>query len=293
MRNFVFWTVFCLTALLLGAPMVRADGGPAPAIGQGAPGVSISAPPAVIPTAEYTVYRTRDHITLDGVLDEDSWRRAVPTPSWMILDGKTPATNITQAKILWDDERLYIGINVADTDVRASYTERDDPIYKEDCVEFFVMEQLRKEKYPGFLEYEINAKGGLFDAYDLGPLEAVAAWDSKGWRVAVKVDGTLNDSHDTDKGWTVEMSIPFFDLYGTSYRTELQAFQDKGNIQFAPKPGDRWRANFYRVKHFGRRRYEYIGWSPTLLNGFHVPARFGTLIFSDSKASATPDAPPK
>ena len=41
---------------------------------------------------------------------------------------------------------------------------------------------------------------GLFSARELG---------NAGLRVAVRVDGTLNDPTDEDRGWTVEIALPW------------------------------------------------------------------------------------
>lgn len=244
----------------------------------------------IVPLAEYTVQRTRGAITIDGVLDEKSWKNATPTQEWRFLDGVTKATFATTAKMLWDDDCLYLAFSIADTNVRAKRTQRDDDVFNEDCVEFFIMEQNRKDQYHHFLEYEVSPNNTQFDAYNLAPLEGIVNWDSKGWRSAVKVDGTLNNSSDTDKGWTVEMAIPFFDLYGSPFRTaEVAKAMTRENKQYHPNPGDRWRANLYRISRVNKR-HEWMAWSPTLSTGFHFPERFGTLVFSREPAGSQKDS---
>lgn len=248
---------------------------------------------SAVPMPEYTVYRTAGPITLDGVLDEESWKKAPPTASWTLTRDGGAATHHTEARVLWDDKQLYIAITVADTDVRATRTERDDDIFGEDCVEFFIMEQHNKDVVKGYLEYEINALGTQFDGFVLAPLRTIAGWDSKGWRSAVKVDGKINDPTVVDKGWTVEMLIPFFDLYGTPFLNEKRSNEYYPELKYTPQPGSRWRANFYRIKHIEGKE-EFIAWSPTLRGGFHRPDRFGTLIFSDKvvgTAEAIADPP--
>ena len=42
---------------------------------------------------------------------------------------------------------------------------------------------------------------------DGGP--AIDAWDIRGLRTGVEVDGTLNDPLDEDRGWSVEIAIPW------------------------------------------------------------------------------------
>jgi hypothetical protein len=60
----------------------------------------------------------------------------------------------------------------------------------------------------------------------------------------------------------VEVRIPFVDLKRTT-----------------PKPGEVWRANFYRFNRDTGQPPELLSWSPTIWPGFHQPARFGHLIF--------------
>jgi hypothetical protein len=56
-------------------------------------------------------------------------------------------------------------------------------------------------------------------------------------------------------------------------------FSQIGREGRAPLDGERWRANFYRIDRAGAG--EFSCWSPTLVPNFHVPARFGNLVFSD------------
>ena len=55
----------------------------------------------------------------------------------------------------------------------------------------------------------------------------------------MKIDGTLNDPRDKDKGWTVEIKWPWKGL------TELV---NAKKTPLAPKDGDQWRINFSRVE---------------------------------------------
>jgi len=240
-------------------------------------------PPIVLP--EYSVRRTLGAVKIDGVLDEESWRKAVSTGP--ITSYYTPnSPRVTEAKLLWDDTQLYLAITCLDTDVRGTRTAHDSDVFAEDCVELFIMEQRFKDKYQHFLEYEINALGSTTDAYNVGEYEGIAGWESKGWKCAVKVDGTINDKRDIDKGWTVEMSIPFFDFYGNLYQTEALArkYLGKSFPQCTPNPGDRWRANIHRIKYLEKSN-EYFAWSPNRRpKGFHDPERFGTLVFSAQSA---------
>jgi len=122
-------------------------------------------------------------------------------------------------------------------------------------------------------------------------------WNVEGLRSAVKIQGTLNDPSDTDKGWTVEMAVPFKAL---GYEI--------GNNR---KPGDgtSWRINFSRVEwdtkvvngkyvklqdNTGRNLPEHNWvWSPQGVINMHFPERWGYIKFSktgDDKAFELPYA---
>jgi hypothetical protein len=79
---------------------------------------------------------------------------------------------------------------------------------------------------------------------------------------AVRVDGSVQNSTDRDRRWTVEVRIPFADLKVST-----------------PRPGDVWRGSFYRFNRDHDGEPEALSWSPTIWPGFHQPARFGYLRF--------------
>ncbi|MDA1186080.1 MAG: hypothetical protein O2930_15755, partial [Acidobacteria bacterium] len=61
---------------------------------------------------------TDERISLDGVLDEAAWQRAVPASDFIQQDpvlGGTP-TERTEVRILFDGERLYMGVTCFDSE---------------------------------------------------------------------------------------------------------------------------------------------------------------------------------
>ena len=108
----------------------------------------------------------------------------------------------------------------------------------------------------------------LFDASFIGgPRQGMdLSWSSHA-RHAVHVDGTLNDARDVDRGWTVELAIPFSSLTGM------------------PKPrpavGDRWKFNLYRLRQGPGQPNEAQAYSPPMRGDFHALDRFATLRFEN------------
>ena len=90
-----------------------------------------------------------------------------------------------------------------------------------------------------YYEIEINALNTIWDLFLTKPYRelnslAINDWNITGLKSAIGINGTLNNPNDTDKGWIVEMAIPW-SAFKTSY------FQDV-------VPGDKyWRVNFSRV----------------------------------------------
>jgi hypothetical protein len=99
-------------------------------------------------------------------------------------------------------------------------------------------------------------------------LAPLIAWSSAGWKTAVRVDGTVADRGDRDRGWTCEMAIPLSDL--------APAYDQ-------PRPGATWRVNFYRIDRPDRKDankdIRFSAWSPTR-RSYHEPDRFGFLTFA-------------
>ena len=99
----------------------------------------------------------------------------------------------------------------------------------------------------------------VIDVTNNGPSTAVGATMT----FAVQVDGSVQNSSDRDRRWTVEVRIPFVDLKART-----------------PGRGDVWRGNFYRYNRDHDGEAEQLSWSPTIWPGFHQPTRFGYLRFS-------------
>ena len=143
----------------------------------------------------------------------------------------------------------------------------DLKFWEEEVVEFFVT----RGELTRYYELQWNPLGGEFDAIIRNTLdergvsrkfEGDWSYTAAGMRSAVKVRGTVGKSDDRDESWQVEVTIPFADLGGA-----------------APKPGEVWRANFYRFNRGVGHPVEMLSWSAPILNGFHQPSRFGFLEF--------------
>jgi hypothetical protein len=231
------------------------------------------------PAKKLTVRRATGPIKLDGKLDEPDWAQA--TASSPFVDNATGAAapHKTQAKILYDDNNLYLGYTVEDPDITADITQHDGKLYTQDVVELMVDADGDGQTYE---EFEVSPTNVTFDTY-LPTYRAnsndpsLNDWES-GMKSAAVIDGTANDPSDTDKGYTVEAAIP------------LAAFKGKQTkpLRIPPIPGDHWRANLYQLDLGKGQPLEGYAWSPTMVPDFHALAQFGELDFADANGVVPP-----
>ena len=216
----------------------------------------------LIPRME--VHRTASKITIDGKLDDAAWKDATTVEFVFPWDFQTGAKQKTVARMLWDDENLYVGYDAEDADVVAHYDKRDDPTYKDDAVELFIYPGKNRNLYYGL---EMNARGTLYDYFYSFPQLLIKRFDMTGVQLATYVRGTLNMTSDKDQGWSLEVAIPW------------KNFEELGN-GLMPKPGDVWRANLNRWDGTEpNRRLSQWSDSGLLKANPHWPERFGEIVF--------------
>ena len=93
--------------------------------------------------------------------EEGPWREASLISDFMQVDGRTQPTIKTQARLLWDDQALYVAFDCEDRNIWGNYTEHNDPIYDEEIVELFLDPWGHGKKY---FEFEISPRGVVFAA---------------------------------------------------------------------------------------------------------------------------------
>ncbi len=230
----------------------------------------------------YVCYRAAEPLVIDGHLTEPSWKRAPWTDLFIDIEGlRRPLPRFaTRAVMLWDDDYFYFGADLEEPHVWGTLTARDSVICNDNDFEIFIDPDGDGEQY---MEFEINPLNTVWDlylpkAYNKGG-QADVDWDFVGIRHAVQIDGTLNCSDDTDRGWTVEVAIPWTSM------------ADHALTACPPRPGDQWRVNFSRVEwefdrtKGGYRRREGVAcdnwvWSPQGEVNMHIPEMWGVVQFS-------------
>jgi hypothetical protein len=194
----------------------------------------------------------------------------------------------TRVKMLWDDSNLYIAADIAGPHLWAEMTRHDSPLYQENAFEFFIDPDGDNHEY---YEFEINARNTTWDLFLPRPYRdggrALSDWEILGLQSAVHLDGTLNDPSDVDRGWTLELAVPWFALGEQARRAS------------PPHAGDQWRMNFTRVEtpldvQAGRYRKverpsRVFSWARQYVMDIHRPETWGYVQFEAVPRAFEPD----
>ena len=230
----------------------------------------------------YVASRAAAAVQIDGRLTDPAWAQATWSAPFIDIEGgvKPRPTWPTRVKMLWDDEFFYVGAEITEPHLWATYTKHDSVIFHENDFEVFLDAEGDNREY---YEFEINALGTYWDLRLPKPYrdggKAVDGWEIPGLKSAVHLEGTLNDPRDTDRWWSVELAFPWAVLKEYTRRPA------------PPRDGDQWRVNFSRVqwdiepsgggyrKLPNRPEHNWV-WSPQGAIDMHRPELWGYVQFS-------------
>jgi hypothetical protein len=210
-----------------------------------------------------TVASTADfELTGDG--SAPAWERAAWVPLQRLGEGGLDYE--TRVQLLYSSTGLYVLMDGSDARITATMNEDFLDLWNEDVFEVFLWTD---EAYPVYFEYEISPLG-----YELPILIPNFQGEFLGWRPwhyegerrtrrATSALGGPREPGASITGWRAEVFIPWALL--------------KPLKGVPPRPGSRWRANFYRIDHDSKPPTAWA-WAP-VGGTFHEFRRFGILRF--------------
>jgi hypothetical protein len=195
--------------------------------------------------------RTEEPIVIDGRLDEPVWERAEMATGFIQSFPATgaPATERTVARVVYDDENLYIGAVCYDSEPDRIFTlslRQDFESHNSDVFGITLDTFLDRRNAFMFL---INPGGALWEAQNFND----SRHTDVAWEGIVELKTLIHD-----EGWNVEFAIPL------------------STLRFDPgQPTQSWGLNFLRRV---RRKNEDAYWAPLdKRNRLHRMSRAGTL----------------
>lgn len=236
------------------------------------------------PPRTMVVHRALAPLQIDGVADEESWGKTPYSEEFVDIEGVKKPKYPTRVRMLWDENYLYFHAELEEPHVWGSLKQRDTVIFHNNDFEIFLDPDGDTHNY---YEFEINALGTVWDLFLAKPYReggpVLNHWDIAGLKTAVSVQGSLNDPTDLDRGWSVEVAMPWAVLKEASGSNDLPI-------------GRFWRINFSRVNWefelrdgtYARKRgadgkllpeYNWV-WSPQGAIDMHRPEHWGYVYFS-------------
>lgn len=183
------------------------------------PSAAFAAAPDSIPEADETAairaVRIAEPIRIDGRMDDAAWERALPVTDFTQIDPDegAPATERTEARILFDDAALYVGVRLWDRGEISSRLGRRDMPIAGDSDWLGVMLDSDHDRQTAF-GFDVNPHGVKRDLIKTVNRDD-NSWDAV-WEVATTID---------EEGWTAEMRIPFSQLRFNSEDQQVWGIQ--------------------------------------------------------------------
>jgi Carbohydrate-binding family 9 len=216
----------------------------------------------------YSVTMLKKPMKIDGNWNKEQWLSVKPVELTNYMGKIPPFRPVVQAKMMYDEENLYVIFQVNDRYVRSVIEEYNGPVSTEACVEFFFSPDTSlPDRY---FNLEINAGGTPLMGYHNFPQKESQTFsieDLQKIEIAHSLPKKVDPEIDIPVTWTIEYRLPFSVLEKFSHITH-------------PKPGVTWRANFYKTASKSSNPH-YITWSivDNPVPNFHLPRFFGQLKF--------------
>ena len=175
--------------------------------------------------------RIDEKMTIDGVLDEAAWTKAIPATDFTQTEPVYPnePSQKTEVRILYNDRGVYVGAMMYDDEPEKILKELSPRDQRGNTDWFGVAFDTYQDGQNGF-DFIVTASGVQNDK-KFSINEEGGNWDGI-WESEVVI---------SDQGWSVEMFIPYLSL------------------RFPSKEVQEWNINFGREI---RRHREQVFWNP-------------------------------
>ncbi|MGV3561124.1 carbohydrate-binding family 9-like protein [Larkinella arboricola] len=260
---------------------------------------------------DYTAQKIRQTLEINGDLTKSVWQSATWSHRFVDMVTAAPGLYDTRTAVLWNDTHLYVAFRAEEPFLEAQLTQRDSTIFLENDLEllidggdcYYELEvNARNTIYEVFFIWrDAYQPGGRFDVplFDVhhpqtltfagnfdrhdqtfwygthprGVRWAFLNYDLPGLQTAVQLDGTLNDHTDIDRGWSLEIAIPWQSLTWLA-----------GGRSLPPQRGDIWKmflGRFQKIPVSGTVANQAMVLTPHGVYDTHQPERWSEIVFED------------
>ncbi len=246
-------------------------------------------------TQRFPCKRAPEPFTINGDLSKAAWRSAERTARFGSIDSGNLGFFDTRSALLWDERALYAAFWLEERNIYCTHSERTGLAWSENTVELYIAgpgayyslaiapDGRRSEMF--FIWKDAYARGSRYDVpeFDLavhkpmvfggdgGPHHERGMrwgffdWTFPGLEVALQIDGTLGKSSDIDRGWQVEIALPW---------DGLSRLLD---APLPPAPGTALSIACARCQMIEHRATSFLAvWTPLPMppDGLHIPESY-------------------
>lgn len=190
--------------------------------------------------------RTNGEIKVDGILSEEAWKSegfggfVQSDPH----DGEDP-TEKTLVWLAYDDQAIYVAARMFDSvpeKIKCRLGRRDDFVESDWFI--FAVDPYY-DRRSGY-QFAVNPSGSIVDWTLYNDISRDTTWDGV-WEYSTMID---------DKGWTVELKIPFHQLrfpkkdeytWGVNFRRQINRKNEKVGLVWVPKEDTGYVSHFAKL----------------------------------------------
>jgi hypothetical protein len=218
----------------------------------------------------YIIKKTASAPALNAGWDSADWQNANIVEINNFRVESSDHHPVTRAKVLHDNQYIYILFDVQDKYVRSVNTGYQNSVCRDSCVEFFCQPPGRSD----YLNFEFSCGGSFLVYHIIDPtrtgsgmkFDVLTLEDAGSMRVFTTMPFVVEPEITEDTNWNLAAKLPL--ALFTKY-----CEAPKGDVS-----GTTWRANFYKCGD-GTSHPHWASWQPVSAKNFHLPDCFGEIVF--------------
>ena len=217
---------------------------------------------------KYQVKRAPRAIKPSGQWDSPDWADVEPIDIKEYMGPEEQFKPKTQAKLLYDDDFVYVIFRVEDKFIRAIAQKNHDPVCNDSCVELFFTPGTDISQ--GYINIEVNCGGTILSRHQTAPMvnrNPLTDEEFERFQIYHSQPKIVEPEKTEPATWLIE------------YRVPIDVLEKRCPVD-RPAPKVTWRANFYKCGEKTSHPH-WLTWSvvDNPKPKFHMPEFFGTLEF--------------
>ena len=216
----------------------------------------------------YKVAKTNEQFNFNDSWQQGQWSQTDALELTHYMGDKPSHLPKTQAKVLYDDENIYVFFTVEDQYIRSVVNAHQGPVCRDSCVEFFFTPG--EDISQGYFNVEANCGGIILLSHQKlrgVDVQAVDVADINKMTIEHSMPQIVKPEIAEPTTWTLKYTLPL---------TILEKYAPSKK----PAPGVKWKANFYKCGDDTSHPH-WLTWSVVdkPQPDFHLPQYFGTIEF--------------